>query len=52
MKPVRNGVGDKGKTSTKLLDIDSSSKVLIILTSLYWSNTGTADSLQDVLFVR
>ena len=52
MKPLRNGVSEKPKTCTKLLDMDSGSKVLIILTSLYWSNTATTDSHQDVLFVR
>ena len=52
MKPFRNAVRDKPKSSSKLLDIDSSSKLLIILTSLYWTKTATTDSQQDVLFVR
>ena len=52
MKPMRNGVSERPKTSTKLLDLDSGSKVLIILTSLYWAITATTDSHQDVLFVR
>ena len=48
-------VSDKARTSNRLLDIDLASKVLIIVSSVYWiSSASPADvnSQEDKIFIR
>ena len=51
-KITKNDIITTAKASHKLLDIDFISKILIIMSSIYWITRAPGNSFQDRIFIR
>ena len=51
-KITKNDIITTAKASHKLLDIDFISKILIIMSSIYWITRVPGNSFQDRIFIR